>query len=68
HLIITVPVNSTNQIYFNAHRAFTRNYVLEMFAQCQLVSESYVYGKQLYQKYQPQKGFGTGLYHFKKKK
>ena len=66
NLYLSVPVDEENRIYFNAHRAFTRKCLLSLFNQCRLVDESYVYGKKLFKKYDRNKGFGTGLFHFKK--
>ncbi len=65
-LYVSLPIDVTNKIYFNAHRAFTRNYVLEMFAPLKLIEEKYIYGNSMFNYYDPQKGFGTGLYYFKK--
>lgn len=65
-LYISVPVDSENKTYFNAHRAFTRDYFLKMFSPLTLVEEKYVYGYKLSNTYDPTQGFGTGLYHFKK--
>jgi len=62
----TVPIDSQNQIYFNAHRAFTRDYILEFFNDMQLQEEVYLYGNTLYDKYYPEKGFGTGFFYFTK--
>ncbi|MDH5560820.1 MAG: DUF268 domain-containing protein [Deltaproteobacteria bacterium] len=65
-ILFSVPVDSENKIYFNAHRAFTRDYILELFCGFELMEEKYHYGKKTHDKYDPQKGFGTGLYKFKK--
>lgn len=66
NLYISVPVDSTNKTYFNAHRAFTREYVLSLFKNLHLKEEKYIYGKEMTSSYYPDKGFGTGLYHFTK--
>lgn len=66
NLYISVPVDTENKIYFNAHRAFTRDYILELFKPLKLVEEKYIYGNELLNEYSPIKGFGTGLYYFKK--
>ncbi len=66
NLYVSLPVDSENKTYFNAHRAFTREYVLELFAPLELIEEKYVYGKEVSEKYDSEKGFGTGLFHFKK--
>ncbi|MDP2705021.1 MAG: DUF268 domain-containing protein [Patescibacteria group bacterium] len=66
NLYISVPVDKANITYFNAHRAFTREYILSLFPSLSLVEERYIYGNTIYSAYNPDKGFGTGLYHFKK--
>ncbi|MBP6858737.1 MAG: DUF268 domain-containing protein [Candidatus Pacebacteria bacterium] len=65
-LYISVPVDAENKVFFNAHRAFTRDYVLELFKGLMLAEEKYIYGDKIMDLYDAQKGFGTGLYHFKK--
>ncbi len=66
NLYISVPVDMADKVYFNAHRAFTRDYVLELFKELSLVEEKYIYGDKILDSYDAKKGFGTGLYHFKK--
>lgn len=65
-LLFSVPIDRENTVYFNAHRAFTRDYILELFHNFELVEEKYHYGMSLYDTYDPKKGFGTGLFMFKK--
>lgn len=65
-LYISVPVDKENKIYFNAHRAFTRDYIMELSDGLKLEEEKYIYGNKLCDTYDPARGFGTGLYHFKK--
>lgn len=65
-LYFSVPVDSECRVYFNAHRAFTRQYVMDLFSKLSLVEEKYHYGTQLYDQYDRAKGFGTGLFHFTK--
>ena len=67
-ILISVPVDKENKVYFNAHRAFTRKYVLELFHKFDLIEEKYIYGTKVYLEYDPKKEFGTGLYLFKKRK
>ncbi len=66
NLYLSVPVDSECRVYFNAHRAFTRKYILELFPQLALIEEKYHYGRELYSHYDADKGFGTGLFHFRK--
>lgn len=63
-LLISLPVDAKDKIYFNAHRAFTRGGIIKMFDGLKLIEEKYQYGYQLYDNYDPLKGFGTGLFHF----
>ena len=65
-LYISVPVDNENKVYFNAHRAFTREYVLELFSTLKKVEEKYIYGNELCDTYEASRGFGTGLFWFKK--
>lgn len=67
-LLISVPVDNENRIYFNAHRAFTRDYILELFDGFEFLDEKYIYGTRMYNSYDKSKGFGTGLYKLKKGK
>lgn len=66
NLYVSVPVDKECRIYFNAHRAFTREYLLSLFPGLTLCEERYVYGYALCQNYEPERGFGTGLYHFRR--
>jgi SAM-dependent methyltransferase len=65
-LYVSVPVDTVCRIYFNAHRAFTRDYVLALFLGLELVEERYIYGRAYADAYAPARGFGTGLYHFRR--
>lgn len=66
NLYISVPVDTENIVYFNAHRTFRRDYILNLFSSLKLIEERYIYGDKVFDHYDPQKGFGTGLYYFKK--
>lgn len=66
NLLVSVPADKECRVYFNAHRAFTREYLLELFQGLDLQEEKYIYGRIVYDKYDKSKGFGTGLYHFRK--
>ncbi|MCY6412416.1 DUF268 domain-containing protein [Acinetobacter sp. VNH17] len=66
-ILFSVPIDSENKIYFNAHRAFTRDYILALFSDFEILDEKYHYGLKMYDEYDPQKGFGTGLYMLKKR-
>lgn len=66
NLYFSVPVDQECRVYFNAHRAFTRNYILELFQEMKLSEEKYIYGRTVQGNFDVAKGFGTGLYHFTK--
>ncbi len=65
-LYVSVPVDEECRIYFNAHRAFTRDYLLSLFPGLALHGERYIYGRAYAPAYAPEQGFGTGLYHFRR--
>jgi SAM-dependent methyltransferase len=66
NLYFSVPVDSKNRVWFNAHRSFTREYILDLFQGMELIEERYIYGGTMEYFYNKGKGFGTGLYHFSK--
>jgi SAM-dependent methyltransferase len=65
-LLVSVPVDDACRVYFNAHRAFTRDYLERLFARFEIVEERYQYGPALYPEYDARKGFGTGLFHLRR--
>lgn len=65
-ILFSVPVDLVNTIYFNAHRAFTRDYILSLFQDFELIEEKYQYGFELVETYDASRGFGTGLFMLKK--
>jgi len=67
-LLFSVPVDVECRVYFNAHRSFTRDYVMELFKDMELIEERYIYGDYVHGSYDKSRGFGTGLYHFRKVK
>lgn len=66
NMLISVPVEKENKIYFNAHRTFTRDYLLGLFEGYEILDEKYIYGNKMFDKYDKRKGFGTGLFMVKK--
>jgi len=66
HLLISAPVDAGCRIYFNAHRTFTPQYMIEIFDGLKLVEELYIYGTRVQESYDSASGFGTGLFHFQK--
>jgi len=65
-ILFSVPIDDVNKVYFNAHRAFTKEYIISLFDQCTLEEDKYIYGNELVDTYNQSKGFGIGLYKFRK--
>lgn len=66
NLFLSVPVDTECRVYFNAHRAFTRDYLMQLLDGLVVVEERYQYGYAVHPEYKPELGFGTGLYHLRK--
>ena len=66
HFVFSVPVDAQNTVYFNAHRAFTRNYVLELLTWFELKEERYIYGKNFVSNYAPENWVWIWCYYFVK--
>jgi SAM-dependent methyltransferase len=64
-ILISVPVDDANKVYFNSHRAFTREYVLKLFNNCELLEEKYIYGNDMTDNYSKENKLGVGLFMFK---
>lgn len=65
-LYVSIPIDNKNKTYFNAHRAFTRDYIIKLFSSLSLAEEKYIYGQNLSDTCASSKNFGTGLFWFKK--
>ena len=63
-LYVSLPVNDRNITYFNAHRAFSEEYILELFSPLSMVQSRYIYGKEFCENLRG--GFGVGCYQFRK--
>ena len=62
-LYISVPIDDLNTTFFNAHRAFTEDYLKALFAPFTILDCQYIYGGCFCSR--RQKGFGTGCYHLR---
>ena len=62
-LHLSVPIDDVDRIYFNAHRAFTEETLLKLFAPFEVIERRYIYGKEFGN--QLKAGFGTGCYHLR---
>ncbi|MDB5150054.1 MAG: hypothetical protein JWQ57_4074 [Mucilaginibacter sp.] len=66
NLYISVPIEEINKTYFNAHRAFEESYLLNTLLNAfEVIDRKYIYGDNFVN--EKDKGFGTGLYHLRKK-
>ncbi len=65
-ILFSVPVDAENKVYFNAHRAFTWDYILSLFNDFEVLEEKYHYGTKMFNEYDAKKGFGTGLFMLRK--
>lgn len=66
NLYISVPIEEISKTYFNAHRAFEERYLLgTLLNEFEIVDRKYIYGDNFVDT--KDKGFGTGLYHLRKK-
>lgn len=64
NLYVSLPVDDENRTYFNAHRAFSEEYISKLFDQFELIEARYIYGNEFGEKLKS--GFGTGCYHFRR--
>lgn len=67
HFYMSVPIEEINKVYFNAHRAFNEDYLLNtLLGNYKVEDRKYIYGK----KFSDRKGsgFGVGCYHLIKTK
>ena len=63
HLYLSLPIDNTTKISFNAHRAFQEEYLLDLFHPLEIISSKYIFGSMFTS--QKQRGFGTGCYQLK---
>jgi len=67
NIYISLPIYKVNKIFFNAHRTFTKRYVLSKFKNCKLIEAKYIYKGKLTSKFSKNSDtYGTGLFWFKK--
>ena len=63
-LYISVPVDDVNRIYYNAHRAFSEQYLEQLFMPFEIVERRYIFGDEFTNELR--EGFGTGCYHLRR--
>lgn len=64
NLYISMPLDDSNKVYFNAHRAFTEEYLHRIFQPFKIVDSSYIYGSTFGKELKS--GFGVGCYHLRR--
>lgn len=65
YLYLSVPINDTNRIHFNAHRSFSEDYLFKLFEPLVVERKSYIFGNKFLE--EPSSGFGIGCYQLKRK-
>lgn len=60
NLYLSIPIHDDNRTYFNAHRAFSEDYLLDLFHPFEVVEKRYIHGNEYAADLK--KGFGTGCY------
>jgi SAM-dependent methyltransferase len=63
-LYLSVPLDDERRTYFNAHRAFTEPYLLEIFRPFDVIDRKYIFGQSFGDVIGS--GFGTGCYHLRR--
>ena len=59
-LYLSIPLDDENRTYFNAHRAFSEDYLLSLFKPFDVVDKRYIFGDNFCA--ERRSGFGTGCY------
>ncbi|MBK8021782.1 MAG: DUF268 domain-containing protein [Chloroflexi bacterium] len=62
-LVISLPIDDSNRVFFNAHRAFREDYLLRLFDPFQVLEAHYIYGMTFGTA--RQSGFGIGCYYLR---
>ena len=60
-LFLSLPIENVNRTYFNAHRAFSENYLFKLFFPLKIKERKYIYGDAFTDYPKPE--FGIGCYH-----
>jgi len=63
-LYLSIPLDDENRTYFNAHRAFSEEYLFTLFNPFEVLNKRYIYGKEFCTELRS--GFGTGCYWLRK--
>lgn len=64
NLYLSIPIDNDNRTYFNAHRAFSEDYLLNLFRPFDVVEKRYIFGNEYGAERKP--GSGTGCYWFRR--
>ena len=65
-IYFSVPVERKNKVYFNGHRALSREYIEMLFENCTIEEELYIINNDLCKSFQQGKGFTVALFSIKK--
>ena len=64
HLYVSVPLDDASRVYFNAHRAFEEEELLQLFRPLEVVHRCYIDKRTTCDERRP--GFGTGCFHLRR--
>ena len=64
-LYVSVPIDVSSRVHFNAHRVFAEEHFLALFDGFELRERRYIYGNEFGERWQPAPG--TGCYHFRRR-
>lgn len=64
NLYLSIPLDTENRTYFNAHRAFSESYLLDQFLPFEVMDKKYIFGCEYGA--ERKSGFGTGCYWLRK--
>lgn len=63
-LYLSIPLDDENRTYFNAHRAFSEDYLIALFKPFEVLQKRYIFGNEFCSELRS--GFGTGCYRLRK--
>lgn len=65
-LLLSMPIDETDRVYFNGQRVFTEKTLLRLFEPFEMIERRYIYGTDFLER--ARTGFGVGCYYLRKTK
>jgi SAM-dependent methyltransferase len=63
NLYLSLPIDDKTKVFYDAHRAFKEDDLLELFESMRVIEKAYIYGSEFVR--HRREGFGTGCYHLR---